>query len=250
LGVAFVMTSLLIPMTFAADKPGQPPPSTDDELLKSLNEKGGDDYDRQLLGPSGGSKPATRGPEAEKLQDRLQRELGSAAQREDEQQNPLLTIAREMRQAEGMIRHTEVGDGTQHLQRQIVSDLDKLIEQAKQSSQCKPCSKPQETTGRTPQGSSDVKPKPSPGEGGKTPSETPSRNSDPKVTTPARDQGHRDPAAARAMLEKIWSLDLPAREREQMLELPPEEFLPKYETQIEDYFRQLSEGKAGKGTER
>ncbi len=34
---------------------------------------------------------------------------------------------------------------------------------------------------------------------------------------------------------------LPQHDREQMLQLPPEEFPPKYELQIEDYFRRLAE---------
>ncbi len=33
---------------------------------------------------------------------------------------------------------------------------------------------------------------------------------------------------------------LPERAREQMLQLPAEEFLPKYELEIEDYFRRLA----------
>ena len=33
--------------------------------------------------------------------------------------------------------------------------------------------------------------------------------------------------------------------REQLLQLPAEQFLPKYEALIEEYFRQLSEGRVG-----
>lgn len=38
----------------------------------------------------------------------------------------------------------------------------------------------------------------------------------------------------------VWGM-LPERQRQQMLELPVEEFLPKYELLIEDYFRRLAE---------
>ena len=42
------------------------------------------------------------------------------------------------------------------------------------------------------------------------------------------------------MMER-FSAELQRHEREQMLELPGEYFLPEYELEIEDYFRRLSE---------
>ena len=45
-------------------------------------------------------------------------------------------------------------------------------------------------------------------------------------------------------------LELPQHEREQMLQIPPEEFLPKYELQIEEYFRRLSQGEVAREGER
>lgn len=54
-----------------------------------------------------------------------------------------------------------------------------------------------------------------------------------------------NPAATRAIMKRLWG-NLPKRQREQMLESPIEEFPPKYELQIEDYFRRLSEEKCGK----
>ena len=49
-------------------------------------------------------------------------------------------------------------------------------------------------------------------------------------------------AEMRTVLKQLWG-ELPQRQREQMLEPPVEEFLPKYEQQIEEYFRRLSEDK-------
>ena len=43
-------------------------------------------------------------------------------------------------------------------------------------------------------------------------------------------------------MKQLWG-ELPQRDREQMLQLPVEEFLPEYELLIEDYFRRLSEEK-------
>ncbi len=46
-------------------------------------------------------------------------------------------------------------------------------------------------------------------------------------------------------MHEVWGR-LPPGESAQLLQLPPEEFLPKYEAEIEDYFRRLSEEKAAK----
>jgi chlorite dismutase len=45
-------------------------------------------------------------------------------------------------------------------------------------------------------------------------------------------------------MERLWYL-LPQHAREQMLQSPAEEFAPKYELQIEEYFRRLSEETRG-----
>ena len=44
----------------------------------------------------------------------------------------------------------------------------------------------------------------------------------------------------RGMMKRLWG-ELPERQREQMMQMPLEEFLPEYELMIEDYFRRLSE---------
>ena len=46
----------------------------------------------------------------------------------------------------------------------------------------------------------------------------------------------------RKVMEELWG-ELPPRQRQQMLQLPVEEFLPKYELLIEEYFRRLAEEK-------
>ena len=67
----------------------------------------------------------------------LKRELGAAAEKESD--NPMLQIAREMVEAKQRIAKADSGAGTQQLQRQIVDDLDRLIQQArKKACQCKP----------------------------------------------------------------------------------------------------------------
>jgi hypothetical protein len=41
---------------------------------------------------------------------------------------------------------------------------------------------------------------------------------------------------------RFWG-ELPERDRQRMLQIPVEEFPPKYESMIEDYYRQLSNEK-------
>jgi hypothetical protein len=220
-------------------------PSTDEELRRSLDAKSGDDYDRELLGDAKTAKPAAPADEAARLKERLRRELGSAAAKEEDgtSQDPLLNIAREMHQAQSLIEKNDASQGTQFLQRQIVSDLDKLIEQAKKSGrQPQPGEKPQGVTGRKPVGQPKLDPPGKPNKSGtKDPGELPAMQSNPNVKRTAK-EGRPDPAVTRDLMKGIiLGLDLPPREREQMLQLAPEEFLPKYEVQIEEYYRRLSE---------
>jgi hypothetical protein len=44
----------------------------------------------------------------------------------------------------------------------------------------------------------------------------------------------------RGLMKDAWG-QLPAREREQMLQAPPEQFLPKYELLLEKYYKRLAE---------
>ena len=118
---------MLAAPAFAAD----PPPSTDDQLRDSLNSKTDDDYDRALLGDP--AKPDDKGRVDEEMQKKLQKELGAAAQKEGKAENPLLQVAKEMREVQQRIGRRDSGQDTQHVQRQIVADLAKLIEQAKKS---------------------------------------------------------------------------------------------------------------------
>ncbi|MFW5693153.1 MAG: hypothetical protein ACOCWL_02960, partial [Thermoguttaceae bacterium] len=49
-----------------------------------------------------------------------------------------------------------------------------------------------------------------------------------------------DPQQTLQAMERLWNR-LPERQREQLLQLAPEQFLPKYQSEIEQYFRRLSE---------
>jgi hypothetical protein len=151
--------------------------------------------------------------------------------------NPLLAVARDMREVEERIARAEVGTETRDLQQQIVADLDDMLEQARKAcKQGKPSGKqPRDTTNRQPNGPPGVKPA-----GGNKPNNKSTNNSQrPKQNG----KTHRpDAEEMDAVLKKLWG-ELPERQREQMSQWQLDEFLPKYELLIEEYFRRLSRGK-------
>jgi len=213
----------------------QQPRSLDDELLEDLGADPLDEFDRELFTPGEGQGRAGR-PRDE--------DLPGAGQRNDadvtiEHDNPLVEISRRMREAQRLIGRNDSGSTTQALQEQVLADLDELIKQARKA--CKKCSPgdkpPQGVSARKPIGQSQPK---QPGDGQK-PSDKPATNS--SARPKANGQAAKvDVEAVREVIKKLWG-ELPQNEREQMLQLPIEEFLPKYELLIEEYFRRLSEEK-------
>lgn len=143
---------------------------------------------------------------------------------------PLKEAAERMRDVQNMLGRAECGTATQHAQRQILDSLDRLLEQVGQYSGAaakRPCQ-------GSPGGKSSAGQKPGVNQGAQ-----------PGAPSGASGQSRggtsrMDAAERRAMLKRLWG-ELPAGEREQMLQLPDEEFLPRYEALIEEYFRRLSE---------
>ena len=230
--------AILLLITVGTLAAAQQPRSLDDELLEDLRADPVDEFDRELFGPADkqGGPGDPVGQEDEDLSGRLRRELGAAAVAEDD--NPLLEVARQMREVEGRIAENDSGPATRELQEQIISDLELLIEQARKSCrQCQPGdSQSQQAASRRPIGSP-----PKQGSGGKQPSDKPATASSRRPD--GNGQTRRpDMEQMRELLKQLWG-ELPPRERERMLQAPPEEFLPKYELLIEEYFRRLSEEK-------
>ena len=211
-------------------------PSLDDQLLKSLGVDSLDEFDRELFAPDPGQRrsrdatgrrPGIPGGDPDEWKRELLRELGDAGVSEEE--NPLLDIARQMRQAEGLISRTESGDPTQEVQGQIVSRLEELINKAR--SCCKPCS-PSQCSPKVGQ----PKKKQGTGRGKPTQKRVANPNALPgkaEATALSKDQ-------MRELIKSVWG-ELPETEREQMLESAGDAFLPKYQLLIELYFRRLIE---------
>jgi hypothetical protein len=217
----------------------------DDELLKGLKSQLKTDIERDAFG-------ADVKKEHEKFQNRagqgeadlgeqLQRELGAAAEKEDD--NPMLIIARNMFEVRHRITQADTSPNTINMQKQIVSDLNLLIEQAKKS--CGQCSSnasnSQNSSAQNPQPSSTSK---SGANAGKKTGVKPATSSSPQNSNSQTRKADMEETQTR--MKNLWG-ELPPHIRDQMQQIPAEEFIPKYEQQIEDYFRELSEGKKGAG---
>ena len=213
--------------------------SLDEELLDQLSTDPLDDVDRELFGGDkkqgrGGQSPGT---EDEALAERLRRELGDAADPEDE--NPLLTVARKMCNAQQRIAGKDSGPATSELQKQIVADLDALIQQMrKRCRQGKPAGDCNQTASRSDAG----QPQPKQGAGQGTGNTGQARDSNAK---PGKGAGRQpDMQEMEQVIRELWGI-LPQHNREQVTQPPTLEFLPKYESLIEEYFRRLAEERSG-----
>lgn len=217
----------------------------DKQLLKQLN-VGADELDRELFGPDEKQakppeQPAKQAAPPGRKADRPPgQHLDAASISEDE--NPLVDIARRMREAERLIEQSESGAKTQELQGRILADLDELLKKTCQ--QCAGASGEPKKDGKDKgvidrKMTVDTKRNTSPV---RTPKGlNPTRVAKERQTTNRKTKPA--PSEVREMMQALWGL-LPEREREQMMQLAaPEEFLPKYEALIEEYFRRLAEDK-------
>jgi hypothetical protein len=211
--------------------------SLDGELLKNLKDQSKKDIEREVYGPGekNGKLQTRAGQGGADLNEQLQWELGAAAEKEND--NPLLNIAQTMLQVRQRMAQSDAGPATLNLQKQIVADLDLLINQAKKSAgQCSSSSSNPRQSAQNPSGS---RPKPGAKAGQKT-GNKPAAASSPRSPD---GQSHKpDMKEMRAMMNNLWG-ELPPHVREQILQPPAEEFIPKYQNLIEDYFRDLSNEK-------
>jgi hypothetical protein len=168
---------------------------------------------------------------------------------EDIGQNKLTKIIRQMQRVKERLAKSISDASTRKEQQQIAAELAALVEQLrKQCSQCQggECNKP----GSKP---SSGKPGSKPGQpnqtAGKSPAADtpnhPARNS----TTQARPNrsDRPDASATNELMKKaLDGLNLPEKDREQMLQAAPDEFLPNFEFSIRKYFERIVEEEADK----
>ncbi len=227
-----VCLAIWLALPLCAD--AQPPPSgdaptLDDRLRRELEADPLNDLERELFEPPDPSD-ATAGDGG--LKEQLQRELGNAAISEN--QHPLLSVARQMRQAAARIGEQDSGSRTQAMQNQIVADLDRLLKQTRKRCQQAPGgsqqTSPQEGTNQPPsQPPSGENPNNGP------PSTNPPQNGGDPTEARKPDMNHMHQVIAQLLLE------LPGRNGQRVTQPFVEQFLPKYEQLIEDYYRRLAE---------
>ena len=140
------------------------------------------------------------------------------------QQNPLARIGRQMLRVEQLLGQRAVSVETQQTQRQIVDQLDELIDALAASQQAQK----QRKTGSSSQG--DQQPAKSGREAARNASGQPDESgSDAQQTT-----------VVQGAVGEFWG-HLPERFRRQMRSAEAVEFLPKYRKLIEDYYKRLAE---------
>lgn len=185
----------------AADGPAKPPKSLDAQLLDDLN--------ADLLG--GLPAPAKQATPAEQ------------PAQPDGASDPLAQIAERMRAVQQRVAGGDTSDETLVMQRQIQAELAVLIEQAKQ--QCAACKKA--GSGQGTQAGNSAAGQPAP----------------PRDSTNRIEQGTKEAtetADVKEIVRRFWG-HLPDKIRDQMQSSLSEEFLPKYQRLIEDYYQRLAE---------
>jgi hypothetical protein len=220
--------------------------SLDEQLLEDLGDAlrqppGADDRtDKDDIRASDArSKPAAEPSKARSLDDELLEGLEgedvslSANQKEE---NPLVRLNQRMKQVEKRIAEAHSDTKTQRLQNEISDDLRKII--AELERQCSQCKKQSSASSRPQAG------KPKPGTNpAQQASEKPAQDSSNRMQE--KDTAKADRAKVQEMLKDVWG-HLPPHLRQQMEQSANEEFLPKYELEIADYYRSLLSGRREK----
>lgn len=155
-------------------------------------------------------------------------------------QNPLTRLSREMRAVEARIGQQRSDESTRELQDQVVRHLEELIKSVRPSSPRGDPSPGSDGAGKGGQAGSKRRSASQPRQRatGSQAADNPAQQSSQRT----RDQQaiKPDPADLRELLKGVWG-QLPERQREQMIQSYEEQFLPKYEQMISDYFRSIAD---------
>jgi hypothetical protein len=240
LSAAFVLSC--VTSVFAAEPDPVPPPdgvapakqssdpsSLDEDLLKGLDNElldGAGKIQKPSSSSDGAAPKATDSP-AETIDDTQPIEAD----------DPLVHISQEMRQVEEYLPQAARRGHAEQLQRRIVDDLARLIDQAEQQKSQKASSSKQQKSKSTQERKQQQQPKQAKGNSGKD-SNKPAEDSSNRLGK--AEAARPDPELFKRMMKDTWG-HLPARDREQMLQTTPDKFLPQYELMIEKYYQRLAE---------
>jgi len=243
----------------AGTPPGGVQTLSEIKLLKLLQEDINLRTEKLSAPPAAAGQP---GDEHRKLLGQLSEEQGRLAdlvlrlappesKQKQEPEEPLVSVGREMREVQTRMSQNDAGPVTRHLQQQIVSDLDRLMEEARKSAGQPLRGTEPKTAGRTPTGPPAPSPQPKPSsKGGTQPGQASATESNPEIKRKPEDRQAELLKLQRGLLKPGSGIELPPRMRDSMYELPAEEVLPQYEVLTEEYFRRLSEPKTHREYER
>lgn len=202
--IVAVAVGLIVNCTASAQSKGKSQ-SLDQQLL--------DDLDRELLKGLPGTKSSSSPPA---------RSENPAKETIGKSEIPLANLAERMRGVQNRIARRDTSTATQSEQAQILSALDALLEGANQSRQ----------TG----GSKGSGTQAGAGSGAET-------AGPPRDSTNRIERGEKQPTESvdtKDVLRRIWG-HLPEKLRDEMQASFSEQFLPKYERLIEEYYKRLAE---------
>jgi hypothetical protein len=200
-----------------AERPAKPPRSLDQQLL--------DDLDRDLLqglptGKEAGKLSAPPNDDARRDREPEKATAKTAANPD----HPLGKIASEMRQVERRMVEHDISSATQQQQAAIVAQLDALLNQAQQA----------QSGGQNKEGSGASQA----GIGTGNPVPGPPRDSSNRIERGTKEEA--ETADVKDTIRRLWG-HLPDKLRDEMQASLSEQFLPKYERLIEEYYKRLAE---------
>lgn len=220
---------VLLPNVATAQEPAATDSSQTDLDAQLLEDLGGDLFDES---PDEGATELDKD-----LREFHGEDIGQSSPADDPHL-PLERIGMQMRSAQRLLAERDGFGRATRLQDQILQDLDELIKQAQR--QRKHSQKP----GKSSPGSQRSDAKPQGGQQGQAAAEgqQPAADSTDNLREGTSETGSpADRQATRTeLLKNLWG-HLPERVRQQMLQSADDEFLPKYELEIEQYFRRLAE---------
>lgn len=220
--------------------------SLDEQLLEDLGDTArqppdADDRSNkdEIRASEADGKPAakpskTRGLDDELLEGLEGEDVSLSGNQKDE--NPLVRLNKRMKQVEKRIAEAQSDARIQRLQDEISDDLRKMI--AELERQCSQCKKQSAASSRR-QAS---RPK-----SATNPDQQASDNSaqDSSNLMQSKETAKADRAKLQEMLKDVWG-HLPPHLRQRMEQSANEEFLPKYELEIAEYYRSLLSGRRDK----
>ncbi len=206
-----------------SSKPDDRPPSGAPQKFEPLLSQGLSPFATDKLTEKRASDPGIGGED-----------IGSLG--EDAHQDPVTRIVRQMRAVQKRLSDPKPDAPTQTQQKKIVEELTKLLDQlaSQEPDQSDDSSqKPGSERSKPQQGHGPIKSSQKPGDSPARES-TPGMHSDPNSKP---EKGVRPETLSKA----LDRLNLPAKDRQQMLESDPDEFLPGHESSISRYYQRLIE---------